>query len=257
MATRDDSGSKRGEANGPTAGSTPSASAAELSAAEAMILEATRIAWGWHGRDTRKGRSTSYMSHLLAVQGLVIQAGGGPQEAIAALLHDSLEDAASPADRRMREDVIASRFGEDVFRIVLECTDTKPEETGASKGPWRERKLRYLAQLRSAAAASRLVAACDKRHNLGDLVWDLRHEGPETLHRFNAGAADQLWYFESMSKICRGAIPPRLAEELDGLVSAFRTLTDPRGNTERDDARRSAAPDRSALHGEDAQDGDE
>ncbi|MEZ4289355.1 MAG: HD domain-containing protein [Myxococcota bacterium] len=206
--------------------SRPDATAATLHAARPILLEATRLAWDWHGHQTRKGRTTSYMSHLLAVQGLVIRAGGGPTESIAALLHDALEDAESPRERAEREGLIDERFGTEVLRIVLDCTDTTPAEAGASKGPWRERKERYLTQLAGAAAPSRLVAACDKRHNLGELVDDLRHEGKATLERFNAGAAEQVWYFDAMARVCRDAIPGRLARELDELVEALRELAD-------------------------------
>ncbi len=198
--------------------------AAILADAQERLVEAAGLAWQWHGTQTRKGRTTSYMSHLLQVEGIVIDAGGGPDEAIAALLHDGLEDAASPTERAERERTIESRFGPAVLAIVLDCTDTTPEEAAAMKGPWHERKERYLAQLRAAATPSQLVAACDKRQNLADLVSDLRHEGPATLDRFNAGAADQVWYFESLAEICRPAIPPRLARELDDLLKALREL---------------------------------
>jgi (p)ppGpp synthase/HD superfamily hydrolase len=165
------------------------------------------------------------MSHLSQVQGLVIDAGGGPVEAIAALLHDALEDAPSPGERSVRERTIYDRFGQPVLEIVLDLTDTRPEEAADSKGPWRERKERYLTQLRGAARPSLLVAACDKRQNLGELVSDLRHEGLATLDRFNAGAPEQLWYFGALSEICRPAIPGRLARELDDLVVALEELT--------------------------------
>jgi len=186
------------------------------------LVEATRLAWLWHGHQTRKGKPTSYMSHLLQVQGLVLDAGGSPEQAIAALLHDALEDAESPADRAGREETIETRFGARVLRIVLDCTDTTPKEAGASKGPWRERKERYLDQLRTAEPESRLVAACDKRHNLADLVQDLRHEGPSTFTRFNAGPDEQVWYFESLLDACGPALPPRLARELDELLTELR-----------------------------------
>ena len=198
-----------------------------LLADERGLLEATQLAWRWHGHQTRKGKNTSYMSHLLQVQGLVINAGGRAEEAIAALLHDSLEDAPSPEVRREREELIAARFGQAVLQIVLDCTDTTAADAGSNKDPWRERKERYLTQLRGAERASLLVAACDKRHNLDDLIWDLRHEGPETLSRFNAGGAEQIWYYESVAAICRSAIPPRLVRELDDLVSMLRALIDP------------------------------
>ena len=201
-----------------------------LIASQPRLVEATRLAWRWHGRQTRKGKPVSYMSHLLQVQGLVIDAGGNAEEAIAALLHDSLEDAPSPHDRAEREEQIADRFGQAVLQIVLDCTDTTAAEAGANKGPWRERKERYLTQLRGAERSSLLVAACDKRHNLGDLVWDLLHEGPQTLSRFNAGGAEQIWYYESLAEICHASIPPRLARELDDLVSNLRSLIDPQSD---------------------------
>jgi (p)ppGpp synthase/HD superfamily hydrolase len=198
-----------------------------LLAEQHRLLEATRLAWRWHGLQTRKGKPVSYMSHLLQVQGLVIDAGGNAEEAIAALLHDSLEDAPDPEERLEREEQIADRFGQAVLRIVLDCTDTTAQQTGTNKGPWRERKERYLTQLRAASRPSLLVAACDKRHNLGDLVSDLRHEGLETLSRFNAGAAEQIWYYESLAEICGSSVPARLARELDDLVSNLRSLVDP------------------------------
>ena len=192
---------------------------AHFEEARPRLVAATELAWAWHGHLTRKGRPTSYLSHLLAVEGLVIASGGGPDEAIAALLHDSLEDAASRDERGERERVIRERFGEVVLRIVLDCTDTFPDETGSDKRPWRGRKERFLAALARTGRASRLVVACDKRHNLGDLVWDLHHEGPPTFARFNAGPADQLWYFESVIRICSDAIPPRLSLEFERLLA--------------------------------------
>jgi len=191
---------------------------AALLDAQALLLKATELAWLWHGHQTRKGKPTSYMSHLLQVQGLVLDCGGGPDEAIAALLHDSLEDAENPAERSRREEEIGTLFGASALRIVLDCTDTTAAEAGQTKGPWRERKERYLAQLRGAEPSSLLVAACDKRHNLGDLVLDLRHEGLETLSRFNADGPGQVWYYESVVAVCRSAVPARLAMELDELV---------------------------------------
>jgi len=167
------------------------------------------------------------MSHLLQVQGLVVGAGGGPDAAIAALLHDALEDAESPAERAAREVTIDTEFGRGVLGIVLDLTDTTPNEAGATKGPWRERKERYLDQLRVAGPTSQLVAACDKRQNLGDLVADLRVEGPVTLDRFNAGASEQVWYFRSMETICRPVIPAALASDMATLLDELERIIAP------------------------------
>ncbi|MBC8186817.1 MAG: HD domain-containing protein [Proteobacteria bacterium] len=193
----------------------------------ALLVEATELAWRWHGHQTRKGKTTPYMTHLLQVQGLVFDYGGDMPEAVAALLHDSLEDADDPEQRSERKLSIESHFGKDVLRIVLDCTDTTADEAGRGKGPWRERKQRYLEQLRKAGPSSLLVAACDKRHNLGDLVADLRHEGVETLARFNAKGPDQIWYYESVLRVCRSAIPERLSSEFERLLDEFRSFVEP------------------------------
>ncbi len=193
-----------------------------LLAGGSLLQEATRLAWLWHGEQTRKGKTTPYLSHLLSVEALVLDAEGTLDEAIAALLHDSLEDADTPAARADREREIESTFGAAVLGIVLDCTDTTSDEAGDQKGPWRERKERYLAQLRNAGPASRRVAACDKRHNLSDLVTDLRREGPGTLDRFSAGAEEQIWYFTSLIEICRDALPPHVAFELEFLLGELK-----------------------------------
>ena len=200
--------------------------AQRLASNDVQLIEATRLAWRWHGHQTRKGKTTSYLSHLLQVQGLVIEHSGDDAQAIAALLHDALEDATTPSDRAERERIIRASFAPSVLRIVLDCTDTTPEEAGADKGPWRVRKERYIAQLEVADRESLLVAACDKRHNLGDLIADLREEGLATFSRFNAGAEDQLWYFETLEALFAPKIPVRLADELARAVASLRAFVE-------------------------------
>jgi len=202
--------------------------ARELAESEAKLIEATRLAWHWHGHQTRKGKTTSYLGHLTQVQGLVIEHGGNATQAIAALLHDALEDAESPAERAERERTIESTFEPGVLRIVLDCTDTTSEEAGENKSPWRIRKNRYVAQLEAASTESVLVAACDKRHNLGDLISDLHHEGIETFMRFNAGPDEQLWYFETLAGLFLPRVPKRLGRELTSLLETLRVFVGPR-----------------------------
>ena len=191
-------------------------------------LEATRLAWLWHGDQTRKGKSTCYVAHLLQVGGLVIEHGGDADQFAAGLLHDGLEDAASPLERAQREQRVLETFGPSVLQMILDCTDTTREEAGEQKGPWKQRKDRYLDQLRAADPRSLLIAACDKRHNLGDLIGDLQMEGIGTFDRFSAGAAEQRWYFESLAEIFgrpSSALPARLLREYDELVGVLGELT--------------------------------
>ena len=44
-----------------------------------------------HAWQSRKGGNIAYMSHLLGVSSLIIEAGGDEDQAIAGLLHDAVE----------------------------------------------------------------------------------------------------------------------------------------------------------------------
>lgn len=183
------------------------------------LSSAVAFATEKHAAHTRKGTQIPYVSHLLAVSGLVLEHGGDPEQAIAALLHDVLEDC--PDVTRAG---LAERFGERVARIVADCTDTLPGDTPEQKSPWRERKERYLEHLKSTPNDSLLVAACDKLHNLGALVGDLRVQGLQYMKRFNAGPMDQVWFMEEFLRRVVGRVPLRLQLELDHMIVELRKL---------------------------------
>jgi (p)ppGpp synthase/HD superfamily hydrolase len=193
-------------------------------AGQARLTRAAQFAVAWHAGQARKGSDIPYASHLLQVAGLVLEHGGDVDQAAAGFLHDSLEDARSPEERSAREGILRDEFGEDVLRMVLACTDTAEDEFLGNKTPWKERKSRYLEHLAHADARSALVSACDKRHNLGSLVADVRAHGPGYLDHFSAGAPDQLWYFEGFVAALRERLPPRLVQELDEELADFRAL---------------------------------
>ncbi len=188
------------------------------------LVRGTELALTWHAGQMRKGSDIPYVSHLSQVSGLVLEHGGDVGQAIAGLLHDALEDAASADERRERETVIRQEFGEAVLEIVLDCTDTRAGESIDSKAPWKQRKSRYLAHLADAGDRSLLVAACDKRHNLHALVWDVRVQGSGYMDRFRSNPADQIWYFTGVAKAFSGRIPRRLEAELRALLEEFRAL---------------------------------
>src|SRR5436305_4816037 len=102
------------------------------------LLSATHV----HGGQVRKGASTLYVSHLLAVAATVLEYGGDEDLAIAALLHDSVEDQGGKA----RLNDIRNRFGETVARIVEACSDSLADTAkGERKAHWQERKENYIA----------------------------------------------------------------------------------------------------------------
>ena len=96
-----------------------------------------------------------YVGHMLGVTGLVLEDGGSEEEAIAAVLHDSIEDQDEPHLR----DRIREEFGDRVLQIVKgvsaeqKSTERKPiavsrREAGATGSAatsptWRQRTNRH------------------------------------------------------------------------------------------------------------------
>ena len=83
------------------------------------------------------------------------------------------------------------------------------------KSPWRERKEGYLAALARKDRGAQIVSACDKLHNLQNIVADMRAEGPGFLDRFNAKPEDLLWYYRGIRAALRADLPAPLLGELD------------------------------------------
>ncbi|ADD26933.1 HD domain-containing protein [Meiothermus ruber] len=190
--------------------------------------EALELAYELHKHQYRKGTEIPYLSHLLAVSALVMEHGGGEDEAIAALLHDAVEDAGkvlqSEAGVRVLEH-IRQRFGEAVAQIVRECSDTETEP----KPPYLERKQAYLRHLTEASPPARLVSAADKLHNLRAIVADYRTHGEALWQRFVSEAETieekrrlTLWYYRELAKEFSSDGGSRLiGAELERLLSGF------------------------------------
>ena len=173
---------------------------------EDALLYATRL----HANQRRKSSNIPYISHLLSVTALVLEAGGDEDQAIAALLHDAVEDQGG----LQTLDEIRGRFGERVAGIVAECSDSFI----TPKPPWRERKERYLEHLKIASPDARLVSLADKVHNARSILYDLRRTGEATWNRFKGGKVGTLWYYRSVSEVLRPIEPSLLLDELDRLV---------------------------------------
>src|SRR5688572_31050084 len=109
------------------------------------LVDALAFALAAHGAQKRKGKQVPYASHLLAVAGLVFEAGGDATQAAAALLHDTIEDGADVDESRLR-----AEFGSEVAAIVAACTDLLPGDTRERKSPWGDRTRSYLARLAAA-----------------------------------------------------------------------------------------------------------
>lgn len=180
------------------------------------FTEALSYATELHQEQIRKGTDIPYISHLLAVASLVLENGGKEDEAIAALLHDAIEDQGGDATRQE----IRKRFGEQVASIVDGCTDAEV----TPKPPWRKRKEAYVAHLREAPPSVRLVSAADKLHNLRSILMDFRKEGEKLWDRFNASKEESLWYYGEIVSILKAQGPEHLADELERTLEILKEI---------------------------------
>lgn len=175
-----------------------------------------------HATQLRKGTPVPYVAHLMAVSGLVLEYGGDEDAAIAALLHDSVEDS---SDGAAVAATIRDQFGDRVADIVLACSDAVAVP-GQRKAPWRERKASYIARLADEHDPTvLLVSACDKLHNARTIVADLRMTGSAVWQRFSQkDPAAQLWNFKSLAATYAGRIPAGLADELNRVINEMESL---------------------------------
>ncbi len=147
-----------------------------------------------HREQRRKGNDIPYAAHLMAVTATVLEWGGDEDTAIAALLHDAVEDQGGEP---MAEE-IRRRFGDRVADLVLHCTDSTASDP-VCKLPWEVRKAAYLARLATAGPDAALITVADKLHNLTATIRDVRANGPSTLDRFER--PDRLvWYYASVAE---------------------------------------------------------
>lgn len=192
----------------------------QLSPAHEAALEyATTI----HAAQVRKGTDTPYITHPIAVAELVLNDGGTETEAIAALLHDAVEDQGG----RRRLDDIERRFGARVAEIVAGCSEwiEEPDQTSADKPSWCERKHAAIAHIAADTDESILrVSLVDKLHNARAIVADLDAHGPAMLSRFNAAPIDLLWYYRGLVRAFRHRGSAALHAELTDTVREMEGL---------------------------------
>jgi len=154
------------------------------------FLRAFLFAAEKHSGQTRKASTIPYIAHLMGVASLVLEAGGDEDLAIAALLHDVVEDCGgAPMLKEVRR-----RFGARVAKVVDGCTDADTYP----KPPWRERKEKYIRRLRQEGPDARLVSAADKLNNVRSIISDYRAIGESVWSRFSGGRDGTLWYYRTL-----------------------------------------------------------
>jgi (p)ppGpp synthase/HD superfamily hydrolase len=170
-----------------------------------------------HAKQIRKRTKRPYIGHLLGVASIVIEYGGDEDMAIAALLHDAVEDQGGPP--RLLE--IQRKFGKRVAHIVDGCTDAYSE----SKTPWLERKRACIARLAAENADVRLVSAADKLSNARETLYEVRVHGDSVYDRFAGKKLGTLWYYRELLCVFRQTGSNPLVEELDRVVTELEKLS--------------------------------
>lgn len=177
----------------------------------AKLAVAFEIANRAHRQQVRKGTKIPYISHVMSVSALALEAGGSVDEACAALLHDVLEDGGPEYAEEIKQ-----KLGEDVLRMVQGCTDGVPDASG-KKEPWDIRKVRYINHLKTVAADVLFVSACDKMHNLRSILRDLQ-AGEAVFERFSAPKEKTIWYYDELVKVFEDRHAP-YAREMRQIVT--------------------------------------
>lgn len=175
------------------------------------FTEAVRWASLLHADQPRKGTRIAYVAHLLAVASLVLEDGGTEDEAIAGVLHDTIEDC------RVSEAEIRSRFGGAAAEIVAACSEVGGVR---DESDWLERKRAYLSHLEHdpLSEGALRVSAADKLHNARSILSDLRDHGPAVWDRFHADAAAQREYYVTVASVLRSRHESPLTRELQRVV---------------------------------------
>jgi (p)ppGpp synthase/HD superfamily hydrolase len=188
---------------------------------------ALTLAYRLHAQQRRKDQ-TPYIAHLLSVTALVLENQGTEAEAIAALLHDAIEDQGGAPTR----DRIQAEFGDEITAIIDGCT----ESDAHPKPPWPERRQTYLQQIKAASPSVRLVALADKLHNARSLLQqlqqqalqrDLQQQGQSIWTQFSGGQDGTLWFYQAFLDLYAEPAPPSfqpMLQELHQIVHQLKTL---------------------------------
>ena len=169
-----------------------------------------------HATQVRKGSGVPYIAHLLGAASIALEYGANEDEAIAALLHDAIEDQGGAATR----EEIRRRFGDNVTAIVDGCTDADT----TPKPPWHQRKEAYIAHITTASPSVLLVSAADKLYNAQSILKDYRILGESLWERFQGGKTGTLWYYRAIVDAFKKAGTAAIVEELERVVRQIEAL---------------------------------
>ena len=181
------------------------------------FAEALAYSFALHASQRRKGSDVPYVSHLLGVAAIVLEHGASEDEAIAALLHDAVEDQGGAPLRQEICRSVWSDGGRNRRRLHRRGHDAQASVAWCKEA--------YVARLSGERSSVHLVCAADKLHNVRSLVHDYRALGESLWQRFNGGRDGTLWYYRAVVDALRAKQHhAALIDELDRAVSELERL---------------------------------
>ncbi len=177
-----------------------------------LIFHAIQFASAAHAGQYRKGTRIPYLIHPLRVAAILLESGCAEDLAVAAVLHDTVEDCFVSLDQ------IRRLFGPRIAELVAGASE--PDKTL----PWEDRKQHTIDFLQTAGDDQLLVCLADKLDNIRSIREDLALHGELAWLRFRRGRDKQRWYYENLSAVftnrCTQGIGARLAAIFAAEVTA-------------------------------------
>jgi (p)ppGpp synthase/HD superfamily hydrolase len=173
-----------------------------------------------HRDQRRKGTDIPYVAHLLGVASIALEIGADEDQAIAALLHDAVEDQGGAP---MLEE-IRTGYGQRVADMVAACTDGEPDPVTGLKPEWRIRKDAYIADMAHKSADALLVSLADKTHNARAILDDLIVHGDPLWDRFTGKREGSLWYYDALARAFAERLPGPGADRLAAIVAEMHRV---------------------------------
>lgn len=168
-----------------------------------LVFHAIQFASAAHAGQYRKGTRVPYLIHPLRVASILLEAGCAEDLAVAAVLHDTVEDCFVTIEQ------ISRLFGGRVAELVRGASEPDKSDT------WENRKQYTIDYLQTAGEDQLLVCLADKLDNIRSIREDLALHGELAWLRFKRGREPQRWYYESLSRVfserCQSGIGARLA----------------------------------------------
>jgi (p)ppGpp synthase/HD superfamily hydrolase len=180
-----------------------------------QIEKAIQAAAALHHDQFRKGSvPIPYVTHVFSVFLLVQDYTEDENTAVAALLHDTLEDTDYTTD------ALAEDFGEEITEIVLAVSEDK------GIVDWKTRKEQYIKSVQSGGEPALIIAAADKIHNMRSMIEQYHGDVAGYFETFSHYHTEGVHFFESLNTILTELLDNDIVQEFQHVLSEFKSFNE-------------------------------